>query len=326
MPKTLKKLKEVSVKRQVITDEYAAYNGDSCEVITAIPDESVGLSVFSPPFADLYSYSDSVEDLSNCKDYAEFFTHYRYLTEQIYRVMMPGRIVAVHCMDLPTHKRSGQEIGLRDFSGDIIRMHQDIGFVFHSRHCIWKDPLVAATRTKALGLAHKQITKDSSLCRTGIPDYVVAFRKPGENPVPCANPEGLTVYHGERPIPRELDRYRNHPDPKTNKRSHWIWQQYASPVWDDIDQTKVLPYRAARDEEDERHICPLQLQVVERCVALWSTKGDVVFTPFMGVGTEVYVAVKNGRKGIGCELKNRYFRVALRNLKSLESVEKGFTE
>lgn len=307
------------VRKQITTSEYAIYNGDSCRVLPTLPDESVGLSVFSPPFASLYSYSDDDADLGNSKTYEEFFEHYNFIVRELYRLMLPGRIVAVHCMDLPTFKSSGEEIGLRDFSGDLIRCHQKSGFIFHSRHCIWKDPLVAATRTKALGLAHKQIVKDSAMCRTGIPDYLLAFRKPGENPKPISHERGLCKYPGSRSIPTGLERFRGHDEQGTNKLSHWIWQQIASPVWMDIRQTHVLPYRPARDADDERHICPLQLDTIERCIMLWSTPGDIVLTPFMGVGSEVFVAVKNKRKAIGIELKSRYFRQAARNLKSLQN-------
>jgi hypothetical protein len=222
-------------------------------------------------------------------------------------------------MDLPTYKRNGEEIGLRDFSGDVIRVCQKVGFIFHSRHTVWKDPLVAATRTKAIGLAHKQIVKDSALCRMGLADYVIAFRKPGDNPKPIRHPEGLTEYHGLRSVPHNLNKYVGWDDQRTNKRSHWIWQQYASPVWDDIHQTKVLEYKPARDKDDQRHVCPLQLQVIYRCLTLWSNPGDVVLTPFMGVGSEVYCAVQMGRKGVGCELKKRYYRQAVRNIQSAVS-------
>lgn len=246
----------VKVKSQKITKKYAVYNGDCCEVLPGIPADSVGLSIFSPPFADLYSYSDSVQDLGNCPDYKGFFTHFDFLAKELFRVTMPGRVVCVHCMDLPLHKNKGEEIGLRDFSGDLIQLFQKTGFVFHSRHCIWKDPLVAATRTKAIGLAHKQLIKDSSISRTGIPDYLLAFRKPGENRKFIGHPDGLTEYCGERAVPRDLDRFIGYKgDQKLNKRSHWIWQQYASPVWFDIRQTRVLPYRGGRDKDDERHIC-----------------------------------------------------------------------
>ena len=310
-------------KKQVITDQYAIYLGDCCEVLPDLPSESVGFSVFSPPFWSMYTYTDDPADMSNCKTYEEFFGHFDFLAEQLERLLLPGRIAAIHCMDMPTYKRSGEEIGLNDFPGDIVRCFKKKGFVYHSRHCIWKDPLVAATRTKALGLAHKQIVKDSAMCRTGIPDYILAFRKKGENPKPIPHPEGLTEYCGSREVPREFDRYfggvnpvSNEPWlPKENKRSHWIWQQYASPVWFDVRQTHVLRYREAKGKDDEKHICPLQLDVIERCVELWSTKGDVVLTPFMGVGSEVYVAVKNGRKGVGVELKDSYFKQAERNIR-----------
>lgn len=309
---------KVKVKDQEITKRYAIYNGDCIQVMKGLPNDSIGLCIHSPPFADLYSYSDSHEDLANSGDYKTFFEHYRFVADELLRIMMPGRIVAVHCMDLPTHKRNGEEIGLKNFSDDIENMFSSVGFIFHSRCCIWKNPLVAATRTKALGLAHKQIIKDSSLCRTGIADYIMAFRKPGVNPEPVAHPVGLTDYAGSRPVPTNLDSFIGFEgNQKGNKRSHWIWQQYASPVWFDINQTKVLPYRGAKDADDEKHICPLQLQVIERCLILWSNLGDVVFTPFMGVGSEVYMAVKLGRKGVGAELKNRYFRQAVRNLHSL---------
>lgn len=306
----------MKVKEQILTNDYALYLGDSCEVVKTLPDEKVGLSIFSPPFFDLYSYSDDPRDLSNCKNYEEFLSHFGFLAEELFRISMPGRITAVHCMDLPTYKRGGEEIGLKDFPGDIVRLFLSKGFVYHSRHCIWKDPLVSATRTKAIGLAHKQLIKDSSVCRTGIPDYVLAFRKPGENPKPVKHPRGLAEYAGSRSLPRDLPTFENGDgyDGRKDKRSHWIWQQYASPVWFDIRQTYVLPYRDAKDDEDARHICPLQLDVIERCVTLWSGENDIVFTPFMGVGSEVYVAVKHRRKGIGIELKPSYFAQAKKNV------------
>ncbi len=305
----------MAVKDQKIMKQYAMYCGDCIQVLPNIKDESIGFSVFSPPFAKLYSYSDENEDMSNAKDYEQFFDHFRYLVKELLRVSMPGRIVAVHCMDLPTYKRDGEEIGVRDFPGDIIRCFVDEGFIYHCpRITIWKDPLVAAVRTKALNLAHQQIVKDSSRCAVGIPDCIVAFRKPGENPKPIGHPVGLTEYHGKRTIPDNLESFAGWEGRQgENKRSQWIWQRYASPVWDDIRQTRVLPFRGAREEDDESHICPLQLDVVERCMVLWSTSGDVVLTPFAGVGTEVYVAVKNGRKAIGIELKSRYYRQAVKN-------------
>lgn len=308
--------------KQEITKRYALYNGDCMEVLPSIPDDSVGLSVYSPPFASLYSYSDSPKDMGNSKTYAEFLQHYSFLVEQLYRVLMPGRIVAVHCMDMPTFKSTGDEIGMLDFPGDLLRCHINGGFIYHSRHAIWKDPLIAAVRTHAIGLAHKQIVKDSTMCRTGMLDYILAFRKPGENPKPVEHKSGLTEYFGSTKIPQELDSFLGHEEQKTNKRSHWIWQKYASPVWTDIRQTKVLPFREGREHDDERHICPLQIDVVERCMELWSTKGDTVLTPFMGIGTEAFVAVRRGRKAIGIELKSAYFRQAKKNLESLRHKKK----
>lgn len=312
------------VKDQFICNSYALYCGDSCELIKGIPDNSIGYSIYSPPFADLYSYSDSPKDLGNCRSYEDFFVHFDYLVKELERVMMPGRIVSVHCMDLPTHKGKEGYIGIKDFPGDIIRLFEASGFYFHSpRVTIWKDPLIAATRTHALGLAHKQIVKDSAECRTGIPDYIVSFRKKGINPKPIPHPTGLTEYAGTKSIPSFLSRYEDWNDPKTNKRSHWIWQQYASPVWTDIKQTKVLPYKKAKEADDERHLCPLQLQTIERCITLWSAPDDVVFSPFSGVGSEIYMAVKMGRKAIGCELKLSYHRQAKRNLASLKHKQKS---
>jgi len=309
------------VKHQKINDMYALYNGDCCEVIKGVPDESVGFSIFSPPFCSLYSYSDSKADMGNSKTYGEFFEHFEFLVRELQRVMLPGRIVSVHCMDLPIFKSVSGFIGLCDFPGKIIKSFRKERFIYHSRHCIWKDPLLAAVRTKAIGLAHKQIIKDSSVCRTGIPDYILSFRKRGENPIPIKNENGLTTYHGSRNIPKELDRFIKHKEQKTNKRSHWIWQQYASPVWFDIRQTKLLPYRKGKGKDDEKHICPLQLDTIERCMALWTTKGDTVLTPFMGIGSEVYVAVKNGRKGIGIELKTSYYKQAVRIMSSMKERE-----
>ena len=262
--------------------------------------------------------------------------HFGFLVEQLFRVLLSGRVVACHCMDLPTYKRGGDEIGLRDFPGDIIRLFQEKGFVYHSRFCIWKDPLIAATRTKAIGLAHKQIVKDSALCRTGIPDYILAFRKPGENSKPISHERGLTEYHGSRSIPHDLDKYllqrqiaetgefvENPYSGGKDKRSHWIWQQYASPVWFDIRQTKVLPFREAKDQDDARHVCPLQTDVVERCMALWSAPDDIVLDPFGGIGTTGYVAVRNKRKAVLFELKPSYFRQMVRNMSYIQNFSRS---
>lgn len=309
---------------QVACKDYALYNGDSCEVLPTIPSNSIGFICFSPPFATLYSYSDSDKDMGNSKSYEEFFEHYDFLVKELYRVSMPGRITAVHCMYMPTYITKEGYIGIKDFPGDLIRAHEKRGFIMHGPPItIWKNPLVSATRTHALGLAHKQIVKDSAMCRVGIPDMIVYFRKPGENPKPIKHPTGLTEYPGERPVPRNLDKYIDSDDPRTNKRSHWIWQQIASPVWMDIDQMNVLPYKKGREEDDQRHICCLQLQVIERCLILWSNEGDIVLSPFMGVGSEVYSAVRMGRRGIGIELKPSYFRQAKRNMESLKNRQKN---
>jgi len=309
----------MAVKNQKITNSYALYNGDCCEVIKDIPDNTIGFSIFSPPFCSLYAYSDSKLDMGNSKSYKEFFEHFRFLVKELYRVMMPGRIVTVHCMELPIQKSISGFIGLRDFPGRIIRLFQKEKFIYHSRHCIWKDPLLAAVRTHAIGLAHKQIVKDSSMCRLGIPDTILSFRKRGKNLKPIKNEDGLVTYHGSRSIPKELDRFIGHKNQKTNKRSHWIWQQYASPVWFDIRQTNVLPYRKGKGINDEKHICPLQLDTIERCMTLWSAENDIVLTPFMGIGSEIYVAIRNKRKGVGIELKTSYYKQAVRIISSLES-------
>lgn len=306
------------MNNQVITDPYCIYLGDCCQVLPKLPKESIGFSIFSPPFCDLYTYSEATEDMGNSRTRKEFFEHFHFLVKELHRLLLPGRVVAVHCSELPIRKQDQGYIAQYDFPGDLIRCFEKHDFLFHSRHVIWKDPLVFFMRTKMAGLAHKQIVSDSSLCRMGNPDYILAFRKKGENPIPIPHPRGLTQYHGARAIPSNLDHFADSTVPAKNKRSHWIWQQYASPVWMDIRQMRVLPYREGREHDDEKHVCPLQLDVIERCLELWSAKGDTVLTPFMGIGSEVYVAVKNGRQGIGVELKPSYFRQAKRNLRALE--------
>jgi len=293
----------MAVKEQTITDRYALYNGDSCEVLKTFRAASIDFSLFSPPFADLYCYSDSHADLGNCKDYKEFFEHFGFIIAELFRLMRPGRLCAVHCIDIPAMKERDGYIGLKDFPGDIIRAFQAAGFIYHSRTVIWKDPLIEATRTKALGLMHKQLCKDSSKCRAGLPDYLMAFRAPGENEKPIAHPNGLASYCG-----------RKDPGETGVKRSHNIWRAYASPVWMDIRQTHTLDARKARDPDDEKHLCPLQLDVIERACVLWSNPGEVVLTPFMGVGSEVYGALLNGRRAIGIELKPSYYRQAVKNV------------
>lgn len=293
----------MNVIDQYQTDRYAIYNGDTCEVITAIPSDSIGLSVYSPPFSSLYTYSNSDRDLGNSKTDDEFFTHFEFIVKELYRILMPGRIMAVHCMNLPTSKERDGYIGIKDFRGDLIRLFQSVGFIYHSETCIWKNPVTAMQRTKALGLLHKQIKKDACMNRMGIPDYVVFMRKPGENPERVSNtnesfPVGL---------------WQDYASP--------IWDEYNSPVWWDINQSNTLN-RMFSDEESERHICPLQLDVIERCVKMYSNEGDTVFTPFMGIGSEVFQAVKMGRKGIGIELKREYFLQAKKNMQSLDDADK----
>jgi len=270
-----------------------------------VPDESIGLSIFSPPFAELYAYSDDPRDMGNSSSYEEFFGHFDFLIRELIRVIMPGRIVAVHCIDIPAMKERDGYIGLKEFPGDLIRAFQSHGFIYHSRHVIWKDPLTEATRTKALGLMHQQLCKDSTMCRSGLPDYLLAFRAPGENADPVEHDSGLREYHGSAKI-----------DGHGVKRSHNIWRAYASPVWMDIRQSNTLNKNPARAAKDQKHICPLQLDVIERAVALWSREGDVVLTPFGGIGSEAYVAIKNRRKAILMELKESYFAQAVKNCAS----------
>lgn len=311
-----------SVINQVVTDKYALYHADCVEVASSLPDESVDFSVFSPPFASLYTYSNSDRDMGNAKSDEEFFGQFSFLVEQLYRVMAPGRIVAFHCMNLPASKQNDGFIGIKDFRGDLIRLFQSHGFIYHSEVTIWKDPVVAMQRTKSIGLLHKQLKKDSTISRQGIPDYLVMMRKPGDNQKPV---EGeLKYFVGDEVVPNFVEFVRDDgrkvqtPDKSKGGSVIDIWQRYASPVWMDINQTNTLQFRNARDCDDERHICPLQLDVVERAMQLWSAEGDTVFTPFLGIGTEAYVAVRMGRKAIGAELKESYFKMAARNMKDAE--------
>lgn len=301
----------MAVMDQVIADRYAIYNGDCIEVMDGMPDESVHLSIYSPPFGGLYNYSSSDRDLSNCRNYDEFFEHYEYVVRGIHRLTLPGRITAVHCMDVP---RSGDK-GLIDFPGDIIKLHEKLGFYFIARHNVWKEPLAVRLRTMTRGLAHKQIVDDSSLCDVASADYLLLFRKKGKNPIPITHPTGLESYAGSREMPHELLPWKNWTGKQTeNRYSHWIWRQYASAFWDDVRIDRVLPYKESKEPDDEKHVHPLQLDVIERVVVLRSNRDEVVFTPFMGVGSEVYGAVINGRKGVGAELKTSYFKQAKRNL------------
>lgn len=309
----------MAVREQAVTERYAAYLGDCLEVMPTLPEGRVHLSVYSPPFGGLYHYSSNDRDLSNNDDYEGFFEHYAFVVRELARLTMPGRMTAVHCMDIPSGN-TGTDHRI-DFPGDIIRLHKREGFYYVARYCIWKEPLGVRNRTMAKNLAHRTIVEDSSRCSNASADYLLVFRRQGANPVPIEHPTGLAEYAGERPIPAELLKYRGWTGKQTeNRLSHWIWRQYASAFWDDVRIDRVLPYRAARDEEDEKHVHPLQLDVIERCLVLWSNPGETVLTPFMGVGSEVYGALEAGRRAIGVELKPTYYRQALANLAAVDPV------
>jgi DNA modification methylase len=277
---------------QVIKERYSIYNGDSCEIMNSIPDNSIHYSIFSPPFADLYVFSNSERDMSNCKSKSEFYEHFKFIVKELYRIMMNGRLVSFHCMNLPTSKQKDGFIGITDFRGELIKLFQDCGFIYHSEVCIWKDPVIAMQRTKALGLLHKQIKKDSAMCRQGLSDYLVTMRKPGDNPE--------RVEHTNETFPVQ------------------IWQNYASPVWMDINPSDTLQRTSARDEKDEKHVSLLQLDVIRRGINLWTNENDIVFTPFMGIGSEVYQALKMNRRAVGIELKESYYKQAVKNCENAE--------
>lgn len=310
----------MAIINQEINDNYAIYHGDCIEVMEDLKPSSVHLSIYSPPFGGLYHYSSSVRDLSNSKDYDQFFEHYGYVVEEQFKITMPGRMNCVHCMDVSSGNCGTDN--LIDFPGDIIRLHEKIGFKYIARYCVWKEPLGVRNRTMAKNLAHKTIVEDSSKCSVASADYLLVFRKKGENKIPIEHPNGLLNYAGERQIPHELFRYKNFQGKQTeNRYSHWIWRQYASAFWDDIRINNVLPFKEAKDEEDEKHIHPLQLDVIERCIVLWSNPGEIIWTPFMGVGSEIYQAVKMGRKGIGAELKLSYYNQAIKNIRTAKEIE-----
>lgn len=312
----------MAVTEQLITPSYAIYNGDAVEVMRDLPSERVGLSVYSPPFGGLYVYSSSERDLSNCASYDQFFEHYAFFIREILRITMPGRMSAVHCADVPTGNSGGDH--LRDFSGDVIRAHQREGWHYVARYSVWKEPLGVRNRTMRKDLAHKSIVDDSSRCSCASADYLLIFRKPGTNPAPITHPVGLTEYAGEREVPRELHPWRGWTGNQIeNRYSHWIWRQYASAFWDDVRIERVLPFEKSRDEEDEKHVHPLQLDVIDRCLVLWSNPGDIVLTPFMGVGSEVFSAVSQGRVGIGVELKPSYYKQARKNLETIGRTQIG---
>lgn len=285
----------MKVLDQYISDRMALYHGDSCEVLAGIPDNSVHFIVYSPPFASLYTYSNSDRDLGNCRDHAEFFAQFEFIVRELYRVLMPGRLMSVHCMNLPTSKERDGFIGIEDFRGELIQLYQKIGFIYHSEVCIWKDPVIAMQRTKALGLLHKQLKKDSAMSRQGIPDYLVTMRKPGENPEP--------VTHTNESFPVN------------------VWQRYASPIWMDINPSDTLQKESAREEQDEKHICPLQLTVIRRAINLWTNPGDIVLSPFGGIGSEPYVALESGRRAVAIELKESYYRQMVSNCRNVTDFE-----
>jgi len=309
----------VAVKDQVITDEYAIYNGDCIEVMADLPDDKVHLSVYSPPFGGLYNYSSDDRDLSNSSDYEEFFKHYGFCVRELNRITMPGRITAVHCTDIPS-SNCGKDY-LIDFPGDIIRLHKDCGFDFICRHTIWKEPLWVRNRTMTHNLAHKTIVEDAAYAGVASADYLLVFRKRGGNAVPISKPTGFETYAGEEPIPENILKFKGWKGKQIeNRYSHWIWRHYASSVWDDINMGRVLPFKDTKSPDDEKHVHPLQLDVIDRCISLRSNPGELVFTPFMGVGSEVYSAVMAGRKGVGVELKPSYFKQAVYNLANRETV------
>lgn len=303
----------MAVKTQKVTDRYAIYNGDCIEVMATLPDESVHLSVYSPPFGGLYHYSSSDRDLSNSPDYNVFFEHYAFVVRELARLTMPGRMTAVHCMDVPTSNSGGD--AKIDFPGDIIRLHEREGWKYVARYAVWKEPLAVRNRTMAKDLAHKTIVDDSSRCTVASADYLVVFRRKGENPIPITHPTGLSEYAGERQMPAELLRYKGwNGNQIENRYSHWIWRQYASAFWDDVRIGRVLPYKQAREADDEKHVHPLQLDVIDRILVLWSNPDETVLTPFMGIGSEAYAALLAGRKAIGIELKESYYRQSVKNV------------
>lgn len=310
---------------QEITDKYAIYNGDAIDVLASMPDGKVHNSIYSPPFRGLYQYSSSDRDLSNCDSYEDFFTHYGFVVRELNRVTMPGRITAVHCTDLPS-SNTGQD-WLVDFPGDIIRLHEQHGWHFIARHTIWKEPLWVRNRTMTKNLAHQTVVQDAAYAGVASADYLLLFRKHGTNPVPIAHPTGFDSYAGESPMPADVLRYKNWQGKQTeNRYSHWIWRQYASSIWDDIRMGRVLPYRDCREPDDEKHVHPLQLDVIEREIMLRTNPGETVLTPFMGVGSETFAALTCGRRGIGVELKTSYYRQAQANIRFAASGQAQLVE
>lgn len=308
----------MAVIEQVINKRSALYNADCMEVMRDLPTGSIHMSIYSPPFGGLYQYSSSERDLSNCDSYADFFEQYEFIVKELARITMTGRATCVHCMDVP-RSNSGSD-SLIDFPGDIIRLHEKYGFKMRRRHAIWKEPLAVRLRTMQKNLAHKTIVEDSIDSGVAGADYLLVFVKDGKNPIPVSHPIGLMDYAGERQVPPEVMKFRGYEGKQTeNRYSQWVWRQYADSMWDDIRIGRVLPYRESRDSEDEKHVHPLQLDVIDRCVVMLSNPGETVFTPFMGVGSEVYSPVLLGRNAIGTELKPSYFRQAVKNVQMAEN-------
>ena len=297
----------MNIINQYVNGNCALYNVDCVEFMNnVLPPNSVGYSIFSPPYSNLYAYSNSDRDIGNCRNDAEFFAHFNFVIKGLMRVMMPGRNVSVDVMNIPAMKRRDGYIGIKDFRGQVIAAFIAEGFIYHSEHVIWKDPLIEATRTKALGLMHKQLCKDSAMSRAGLPQYLLTFRKPGENPHPVAHEDGLTAFVGED-------------EPTDGNLSHNRWRRYASPVWMDIRSSRTLNYRGGRDDDDERHICPMALDIIERGIELWSNPGDVVYDPLGGIGSTVYSAVNMRRKGVSSELKPSYFDMSINNMQNMRT-------
>lgn len=327
----------MKVKNQYIGKNFAMYNGDCIEVMKGIPSDSIHGEGFSPPFASLYTYSASERDMGNARTNEEFIQNFKFAVDELYRILMPGRIMWAHCMDIPAMKERDGFIGLHDFPGELIRLFEQAGFIYHSRVMIWKDPLTEATRTKALGLMHKQIVKDSSMCRQGLPDYLIVMRKPGDNPEPVTHPHGFNSFVGENEpaAPKKAQTLRSQDainDHHSNIQkedptySHQVWRRYASPVWMDIRQSNTINRNPARDKKDEKHICPLQLDVIARALELWTNPGDTFLSPFSGIGSEIYQAIKAGRKGIGIELKDNWYELGVQNCLQAEREKKEIQE
>lgn len=311
---------------ELINENYSLYQGDCIEVMGQMPKECIDMMIYSPPFSNMYTYSNDDRDLSNSNSYEEFLTHYEYVVKETFRLLKKGRVIAVHCMDIP---QNGQK-GLIDLPADIIRIHKQNGFVYWDKKAIWKDPLMIAIRTRQRALIHGQLVKDSTKCRGVLPDYILIFKKVGENETPVTHEYGLTNYAGDFELMNELDRqeyinlkkkYKKHTEDKTNRLSHFIWKRYASCMWEDIRANEFLEYKKAKGQDDERHLTPTSLDAINRLVIMYSNKKEVILTPFMGCGTEVYGAVLNGRKGVGIELKESYYKQSIKNIKECVPIE-----